>query len=77
MLNSPLSRALAAVERFSDEAIAVVPEAPGMELLQYVSHMTGEDIEKLARLYQIFISAGRLDSFEPEVFTGLTGFAEE
>ncbi len=74
---SPFSRALAQVEAFSEKAVAVMPEKPGKEMLAYVSQITGEDPEKLARLYQVFVSMGRLDKFEQEIPSGMAGFAED
>ena len=74
---SPFARALAQVETFSEKEVAVLPEKPGKEMLAYVASMTGEDPAKLARLYEIFVAAGRLDKFRQPLATGTAGFAEE
>jgi hypothetical protein len=74
---SPFSRALAQVEAFSEKGVAVMPETASKELISYVSSITGEDAEKLARLYEIFLSAGRLDKFQQPLSTAVAGFAEE
>lgn len=60
---SPYERALASVEKFSDKAVAVLPEKPDEEMLRYIAHVTGGDIDKLRRIYELMISVGRLDSF--------------
>ena len=79
MPETPLSlfeRALAQVENFSDKNIAIMPEIPGTEMLNYIAHVTGEDVDKLRRLYELFLATGRLDAFgrhEPVS----AGFAEE
>ena len=77
--DSPLfERALAAVEQFSDKAVAVLPETPTVEMLNYVAHVTGEDADKLRRLYELFLAVGRLDSFSSGTVSGtVAGFAEE
>lgn len=71
-----LDRALGAVEGFSDQHLAILPETPPTELLNYVAHITGDDVDKLRRLYQIFVSVGRLDSFGRDSSPG-AGFAED
>lgn len=79
MTDNPVSlieRALAQVENFSDKNIAVMPETPGTEMLNYIAHVTGEDKDKLRRLYELFLATGRLDAFgrhEPVT----AGFAED
>lgn len=77
--DSPLfERALAAVEQFSDKAVAVMPEIPNAEMLNYVAHVTGEDVDKLRRLYELFLAVGRLDSFSSDAVSGASaGFAED
>ena len=70
-------RALDDVADFSEQSVAVMPENPGAELLRYVAKMTGEDTEKLARLYAYFIAAGRLDGYAQEEVLAVGGFAEE
>jgi len=74
---SPYRQALERVENFSEKQVAVLPEQPGAEMLRYVAQLTGEDADKLARLYAYFISLGRLDAY-PEAPPGAAaGFAEE
>lgn len=76
--NSPFMRALSQVEAFSDKAVAVMPEVPNTEMLRYVAHVTGEDTDKLKRIYELFVATGRLDSFDPGVIAGASaGFAED
>lgn len=77
--DSPLfERALVAVQQFSDKAVAVLPETPNAEMLNYVAHVTGEDVDKLRRLYELFLAVGRLDSFSSDAVSGATaGFAED
>lgn len=77
--DSPLfERALAAVEKFSEKSVAVLPETPSTEMLNYVAHVTGEDVDKLRRLYELFLATGRLDSFSADAISGSTaGFAED
>ena len=61
--HSPFERALASVAEFSDKNIAVMPETAGVEMLNYIAHVTGEDVDKLRRLYELFLATGRLDAF--------------
>ncbi len=77
--DSPLfERALTAVEHFSDKAVAVLPETPTVEMLNYVAHVTGEDADKLRRLYELFLAVGRLDSFSSGTLSGnVAGLAED
>lgn len=79
MPDTPLSlfeRALAQIDGFSDKNIALMPEIPGAEMLNYIAHVTGEDVDKLRRLYELFLATGRLDAFgRHEPVSG--GFAEE
>lgn len=77
--DSPIfERALAAVEGFSEKSVAVLPEQPSVEMLNYVAHVTGEDKDKLRRLYELFLAVGRLDSFSSGALSGSSaGFAEE
>lgn len=75
--STPYRRALAQVEGFSEQAVAVLPEKPGTEMLRYIAQLTGEDEAKLARLYAYFISLGRLDGYAQEPGSELTGFAED
>lgn len=73
---SLFDRALSAVETFSDKNIAILPETPGIEMLNYIAHVTGEDVDKLRRLYELFLATGRLDAFgrhDPVT----AGFAED
>jgi hypothetical protein len=73
---SLIERALAQVEAMSDKNIAVMPEKPGAEMLNYIAHVTGEDIDKLKRLYELFLATGRMDAFgKHESVT--SGFAED
>ncbi len=74
---SPYERALAEVEGFSETAVAVLPETPPLEMLRYVAQLTGEDADKLAKLYAYFVSLGRLDGYAQEPDSGLSGFAED
>ncbi len=74
---TPFQRALNAVSDFSEPHVAVLPEKPSVEMLDYIASLTNEDADKLARLYQLFLAYGRLDKFQPEITTGLAGFAEE
>jgi hypothetical protein len=74
---TPFARALASVEEFSDKAVAVMPETPSEEMLRYVAHVTGEDIEKLYRLYQMFLTTGRLDQLGSACLLPSAGFAED
>lgn len=76
-LSSPFLRALASVEGFSSQAVAVMPESPTAEMLRYIAHVTGEDEEKLQRLYQMFITTGRLDQLGSTGLPPVAGFAEE
>lgn len=71
-----LARALAEVDRFSDKNIAVLPERPCEEMLKYIAHTTGEDVDKLRRLYELFLATGRLDSFGSNSLPPSAGFAE-
>ncbi len=75
--NSPFARALAQVADFSEKEVAVLPENPGREMLHYAASVTGEDADKLARLYQVFISLARLDKFNQDLPSAASGFAEE
>lgn len=74
---SPYQRALAQVENFSETDVAVLPAKPGAEMLAYIAQLTGEDADKLARLYAYFISVGRLDGYSQVPFSELGGFAED
>lgn len=71
-----LQRALTVVEGFSDRAVAVLPEAPSEEMLRYVAHVTGDDPERLRRIYQLFLETGRLDAFQ-RPGAPAAGFAED
>jgi hypothetical protein len=75
--NSPFARALKTVESFSDCAVAVLPEMASGELVSYIAKATGEDPQKIARLYDMIINAARLDKYTQEMLSGTTGFAEE
>jgi len=70
-----LARALAAVEDLSDSQVAILPERPSAEMLNYIAHVTGEDMDKLRRLYELFLSTGRLDAFSKTQVPS-AGFAE-
>jgi hypothetical protein len=74
---SPFARALRRVEEFSEKHVAVLPEKPGAELLTYLSLMTGEDAQKIARLYDWIIATARLDTVREAAPSALVGFAEE
>lgn len=74
---TPFARAFAAVEHFSEKSVAVLPERPSRDMIAHAAQITGEDADKLARLYQLFVSMGRLDKFSQELPSGTTGFAEE
>lgn len=74
---TPFQRALGAVGEFSEPHVAIVPEKPTVEMLSHIAAVTGEDADKLARLYQLFLIYGRLDKFQPGTMTGPSGFAEE
>jgi hypothetical protein len=79
LTDNPLSlfeRALAQVEAFSDKNVAVMPEKPGAEMLNYIAHVTGEDTDKLKRLYELFLATGRLDAFGKHEPVS-AGFAED
>jgi len=73
---SPFERALKEVENFSEKAVAVMPEKPGEEMLRYIAHVTGEDLDKLRRIYELFLTVGRLDAFGKSAAPS-AGFAEE
>lgn len=75
--STPFTRALTSVENFSDKAVAVMPETPAEEMLRYVAYVTGEDMDKLRRLYEIFLMTGRLDQFSNAALPPSAGFAEE
>lgn len=74
---TPFMRALASVEGFSDKAVAVLPETPSLDMLGYVAHVTGEDMDKLKRLYELFVTTGRLDQLGSTGLPASGGFAEE
>lgn len=75
--NTPFRRAINSVEKFSDKSIAVLPEMPSEEMLRYVAHVTNEDIDKLRRLYELFLTTGRLDQLGPSALPPSAGFAED
>ncbi len=74
--DTPFARALASVENFSDKAVAILAETPSEEMLRYVAHVTGEDVDKLRRLYELFLVTGRLDEWG-KAGVPSAGFAEE
>jgi hypothetical protein len=75
--NTPFMRALNSVEKFSDGSVAVLPEMPSDEMLRYVAHVTNEDIDKLRRLYELFLTTGRLDQLGSQALPPSAGFAED
>ena len=74
---SPYQKALAQVDAFSETDVAVLPSKPSMEMMRYIASLTGEDPEKLARLYAYFVSVGRLDGYVQLPPSDVSGFAEE
>ena len=74
---TPFARALRSVEAFSDRAVAVLPETPSEEMLAYIAHVTGEDGDKLRRLYELFLATGRLDQLGSNGLPPSGGFAED
>mgnify|MGYP000977473121 FL=1 len=57
--------------------MAILPETPSQEMLRYVAHVTGEDVDKLRRLYEMFLATGRLDELGKSGLPPSAGFAEE
>lgn len=74
---SLFARAMAEVERFSEKNVAILPEKPCKEMLSHLAAVTGEDVDKLRRLYDLFIASARLDKYTSETLSGQIGFAEE
>jgi hypothetical protein len=74
---SPITRALKTVETFSEKDVAVLPEKASRDLVSYLASVTGEDSDKIRRLYNLIIAMGRMDKYTEGLFTGDVGFAEE